>query len=1073
VADIGLDQLSTPNLRVRLIGPFELFAGGATTPLRLPAGKATTVTELLTVRRGSLVSVDAIIDVLWGENAPTAAAQNVASLVSRLRRTLGAERISGGHTGYRFETGDCWVDVDAAAELIREAESQLRAGRPALAAAASAQARRLLERGSFLEDERYAAWAEEGRREAERLLRRAWRASWTAALALGEHRIGLEAATLAVDSDNLDEEAHRARMQALYLAGNAAAALAAYEQLRGALVAQLGADPGPETEALYLAILRSEPIGVPGNSSPRGLTVPRHSDAIVGRSHELEALWSCWSTAVGGRPGMVVICGAAGSGKTRLATELARQAKATGAAALWARCHPAERSLLMQPLLESLRVFLSSIAPGRSTTLVGPWAGTLTELIPELGPVLAVQGYRRVTPELEHRRSLEAVAALFERLSRDQPVLLILDDLHNAGDSTLEAVHFLLHRVTSEPILVVATVASDDADNVLAVLGTQLEVVSITPLSLAAVEELARRLDARNVDPVEIHALTGGHAQFVVEALRLAAETHAAQQPDSLQDAVLERVARAGHDVEEFLRVAAVIGTSFELDFAAELADMPVQTAVRLAEHAVRAGLLTTAGSRFEFAGSIIRDVLYATTRQPVRIVRHRGAAAKLADRPESAAAHHAAAGDWAMAHEAWRAAAEQAILAFAIRDAERLLTEAVSAAERATDRRARASALMRRGQMREELADYTDAQDDHTAALAIARALGDDALEAQALERLGWTAYYGRDSGSAADLAARAADLAESAAAAPEALPSALVLVGRIRHWAGDIDGAAEAYEQALEMNPDTATLPSVLSCLGALLEHGDRFVEARRTLDLAAAESTRNGAFRPLLRTLFFGGLARGNLGDFGGALRTLERKRRLLEEFDVHFYRARTDTVLSWVWRELGELEKARRLAEQAVGEAREVKAGSLQVEQELHGLLAIAECALDMGDEATAAELMDEASLLFSAWLPFRWRAELRYRDVRCRLVPNEAEGLLDQARSQRSRKYEALALAHMGRPEQAVVAAGATGSDLLVARVAPPAQARVAFDRLASALPSVLRHGFVTRGSLARGIAARE
>ncbi len=221
-------------------------------------------------------------------------------------------------------------------------------------------------------------------------------------------------------------------------------------------------------------------------------------------------------------------------------------------------------------------------------------------------------------------------------------------------------------------------------------------------------------------------------------------------------------------------------------------------------------------------------------------------------------------------------------------------------------------------------------------AALDIARRLGDDTIEAQALERLGWTAYYGRDSGLASELAGRAAELAESAAAAPAALPSALVLVGRIRHWAGDIDGAAEAYEEALSRTPDPATMASALSCLGALLEHGDRFAEARRTLDQAAAESTRTGAFRPLLRTLFFAGLARGNLGDFGGALRALERKRRLLEEYDVHFYRARTDTLLSWVWREVGDLGRARDLAEQAVAEAREVKAGSLQVEQELHGL-----------------------------------------------------------------------------------------------------------------------------------------
>jgi tetratricopeptide (TPR) repeat protein len=437
-----------------------------------------------------------------------------------------------------------------------------------------------------------------------------------------------------------------------------------------------------------------------------------------------------------------------------------------------------------------------------------------------------------------------------------------------------------------------------------------------------------------------------------------------------------------------------------------------------------------------------------------------------------AAAVHHAASGDWAQAQEAWSAAAEHAIRAFAIRDAERLLTEAVAAAEQAGDRTALARAHLRRGQVREELADYAGAQEDHAAALELGRNLGDDALEAQALERLGWTAYYGRDAAAAGELADRAAELAESAAAAPAALPSALVLVGRIRHWAGDIEGAAGAYEEALARSPDPATMASALSCLGALLEHGDRFGEARRMLDQAAAESTRTGAFRPLLRTLFFAGLARGNLGDFGGALRALERKRRLLEEYDVSFYRARTDTLLAWVWREVGEVGRAGDLAAQAVEESREVMAGSLQVEQELHGLLGAAECALLIGDLDRAGALVEESRPLLSTWLPFKWRADLRYREVRCRLVPEEAEELLELSRQRRSRKYEALALGHLGRREEAAVAAEATGSDLLVAEVAPAAQAAAAFDRLAAALPAELRDGFVSRGRLARVLAAR-
>jgi hypothetical protein len=109
---------------------------------------------------------------------------------------------------------------------------------------------------------------------------------------------------------------------------------------------------------------------------------------------------------------------------------------------------------------------------------------------------------------------------------------------------------------------------------------------------------------------------------------------------------------------------------------------------------------------------------------------------------------------------------------------------------------------------------------------------------------------------------------------------------------------------------------------------------------------------------------------------------------------------------------------------------------------------------------------------SSWLPFKWRADLRYREVRCRLFPDEAEALLDLSRQRRSRKYEALAWSHLGRHEEAAEAATATGSDLLVAEVARGPEAQAAFDRLAAALPTELRDGFVTRGRLVRARAAR-
>jgi len=556
---------------------------------------------------------------------------------------------------------------------------------------------------------------------------------------------------------------------------------------------------------------------------------------------------------------------------------------------------------------------------------------------------------------------------------------------------------------------------------------------------------------------------------FSVEALRLAAatdrSTDALAVARSLSEVVTQRIHNAGADVEEFLRVAAVAGTTFDLDLVARLHGTDPEAVARLAERALDAGLLTSKGAELAFANRVIHEVLYDAIPPAVRVSRHRRIAELVAARPEAAAVPPEAAADWAAAGDAWAAAATEAQRRFANRDAERLLSAAVAAAERAGDEAALAEVSLRRGQVREELGDYAGARADHEAALTRARALGDGRLEALALERLGWTAYYGRDVESAVDLAAQATALAEAAAAAPDARPSALVLVGRVRHWAGDMEGAAAAYREALSDGAEPATVASALSCLGALLEHGDRFGEARDVLTRAMAQCQETGSFRALLRTLFFAGLARANLGDLVGALRVLERKRALLDRYDVRFYRARTATTLSWVWRELGDLGRADELAAAAIEQSREVSAGSLQTEQELHALLAAAECRMLESDDAGAGARLAEAEALLRTWMPFRWRAELRVVEVASRLEPARAEELLDLARQRNSTKYEALALGRLGRREEAAAVAERTGSSLLVAEVAPAAQARAALQDIAATLPREMRSRFAMHGRL--------
>jgi hypothetical protein len=104
-------------------------------------------------------------------------------------------------------------------------------------------------------------------------------------------------------------------------------------------------------------------------------------------------------------------------------------------------------------------------------------------------------------------------------------------------------------------------------------------------------------------------------------------------------------------------------------------------------------------------------------------------------------------------------------------------------------------------------------------------------------------------------------------------------------------------------------------------------------------------------------------------------------------------------------------------------------------------------------------------LLSRGVAYAWRIELRQLELLARLDPSRAEELRDIARRRGSTKYEALALAHLGRPTQAAAVAVQTGSDWLLAAVATPDEAGQAVVRLAQRLPTELRAEFLAQGPL--------
>jgi DNA-binding SARP family transcriptional activator/tetratricopeptide (TPR) repeat protein len=739
-------------LELRLAGVFGVARDGV--PLsdgELGSRKARTLLKLLAVERARLVSVDRIAEVLWDGHPSKDSAQHVATLVSRLRRVLGSDAIRGGRQGYQLAGGPgVVVDLDEGARLTGHAEREL-AVAPALARTSAGRAVELLSPGTALAEEPDAAWAEPARQELRGLLRRARHALAGAAQATGDAGLAARVAVNAMADDPFDEGAHRLFMSACAAGGERAKALEAYARLRSRLAQELGTDPAPDTHELYLAILRQERPGDPGQPDgslarparqtrtgqpARAPVSTAAARKLVGRDRELTELTMAWEKAASGEPGAVLVVGEAGIGKTRLAEALAAEAASAGATVLQSRCYETERSLFLQPVVEAVLPAVTGLPAAELRRLLGDDAAAFAAVVPEAAALLGPMPSEQVAVDMQRQRAFHSVLAFLRELAARNPVLLMLDDLQYAGQSTVEFVHYLGRHAGGARLLVIATVRAENDAEVGAALAAVASRVDLGPLGADAVGQLARQAGQAGLAD-RILRQTRGHTLFVVEVLQALADGDSGL-PESLRGAVQARACRLGAEAEQLLRAAAVLGAAVDPATAAGIAGVPPADALRDCELALQARLLVAAGRDFEFANDLIREALYVTTPEPIRLAYHRRAADLLTSQPESLARHAAACGDWLRAARALLSAADVAFRRFAVTDSAALATQALEAAERAGAPEVGARARVIRGRAHEAVAALPAALADFSEGAAVARAVGDRRLEMLALRQLG-----------------------------------------------------------------------------------------------------------------------------------------------------------------------------------------------------------------------------------------------------------------------------------------------------------------------------------------------
>ena len=406
------------------------------------------------------VTRDELVHALWPASAPRDPAATLSTLLSGLRRALGAELLQG-RSELRLELPpDAELDVEQAAAALEAARAALRKD-PELASSCAQAARDIYECPLVpLFD---APWLEERRREQEEERLEALELLAEASLSVGGDgpvRAQLAARQL-VELSPFRESGHALLMRAYAARGNDAEALQAFERVRVLLREELGSTPSPELRALHEQMLSAAESAAPEQLPLPPALAKVEGRPFVGRESALVRLRDALSAAASpGRP-FVLTAGEPGIGKTSLAAAFASEAHESGAVVLYGRCDE-EALVPYQPFVDQISHLVLNGQVDQLGESLRFELEELGRLVPELRrhmpPNRESSGG---LPETERYRLFEAVITTFARVAADHPLVLVFDDLHWADRPTLLLLRHL-SRATEPRRLVVLGAYRDE-----------------------------------------------------------------------------------------------------------------------------------------------------------------------------------------------------------------------------------------------------------------------------------------------------------------------------------------------------------------------------------------------------------------------------------------------------------------------------------------------------------------------------------------------------------------------------------------------------------------------------------
>ncbi|MDQ1509695.1 MAG: hypothetical protein QOG50_1539, partial [Actinomycetota bacterium] len=445
------------------------------------------------------------------------------------------------------------------------------------------------------------------------------------------------------------------------------------------------------------------------------------SRRFVGRVGERRILDEAWSAARHAGPVVVLAAGEAGIGKTRLVAEFAGSANRDGALVAYGWCDE-ELAAPYGPFSEALGQVVELAPLALLDAHVAEHGAEVAAIAPALLRRVPRAGDRATNFGADRARLFRAVGSLLSDLSRQVPLVLVMDDLHWADGPSLALFRHLAKSDCGRFLLVGTYRAADVSRShplvgLLAALrrGPGVSRIHLAGLSPDEVDELAGGAGVDAGDAGALHERTGGNPFFVTEILESIQQGDVGV-PAGVRETLVDRVARLADPAPGILRLAAVLGREFRLDVLSALADVDIETVLDAVDSGVSAGLVVEMAdeiSRFGFVHALIREALYEDMSRSRRAQVHLRAAvavAQIVPDDVRSLAHHFAmspmpgAADRAVEYS--RRASEQAWELYAYEEATLVARQALRLADThlAGDERLLADLLILLG--RSEIAD-------------------------------------------------------------------------------------------------------------------------------------------------------------------------------------------------------------------------------------------------------------------------------------------------------------------------------------------------------------------------------